>query len=99
MLYTETQADRREALTSYFGHWLVDRAALLGEQPAVLPTPFERAVLATCRQRSIPAVNLVPQLASIPRWEQLYLRGDVHFNARGNRRLGEAIAAAVRGEP
>jgi hypothetical protein len=59
----------------------------------------QRRVRAWLEQRGIPYVDLLPRLRAVPPLadgrRHVFHRSDTHFNTRGNRMAGEALAEAV----
>jgi hypothetical protein len=57
-------------------------------------------LLALCAEEAIPCLDLLPALRAAPAGpdgsRHLYLRNDLHWNARGNRVAGEALVPFVR---
>ena len=57
---------------------------------------FQRIVCEWARERGVPALDLLPELRAVPPWSDgrphLYHLRDTHFNRRGNRAAGEALA-------
>lgn len=57
---------------------------------------FQRVVLEWARARGVPALDLLPELRAVPPWSDgrphLFHLRDTHFNRRGNRAAGEALA-------
>jgi hypothetical protein len=57
---------------------------------------FQRVVLEWGRARGVPVLDLLPDLRAVPPWSDgrphLFHLRDTHFNRRGNRAAGEALA-------
>lgn len=86
----------------------VDDALWAQVQVAAGPEPlererFQRIVLDWARERGVPALDLLPELRAVPPWRDgrphLYQLRDTHFNRRGNRAAGEALARFLASLP
>lgn len=71
----------------------------LGREPADRDSP-QRVLTAWFRERGIPCLDLLPSLRAVPPLgdgkRHVYGRNDIHFNVRGNRAAGLALAGALK---
>jgi lysophospholipase L1-like esterase len=98
MLYTREDPHLYARLARRFPAPFRDRELVYGRGPGPRLTPYETALRDFCQHRSIPLVDLISEVQVNERWEDLFLRGDVHFNEQGNRLAGMRIAAAILAE-
>lgn len=65
-------------------------------EPTLERERFQRVVLEWSRARGVPVLDVLPHLRAQPPWSDgrphLYHLRDTHFNRRGNRAAGEALA-------
>jgi len=83
-------------LERWFGTVWQDRERIFGRRPGPPEFEYERRMRALCSRLGVPLVDLFPELRSRPRWWELYIQGDLHFNERGYGLAGERITAALR---
>jgi lysophospholipase L1-like esterase len=96
LLYQREEPRRYDALAERFGQIWKDRELVLGRRPTPPPFEYELRLRALCRSRSIPLVDLFPEIQADERWEELYVPGDIHFNEKGYRLAAERISAVLR---
>jgi len=79
--------------------WAEVLAAADGE--ALERERFQRVVAEWGASRGVPVCDMLPELRAVPPWSdgrpRLYHLRDTHFNARGNRAAGEALARFLSG--
>lgn len=97
VLYTREDPAYYAVLRERFPKWFHEREQLFGTRPSDGARAYREAMRRICRERSIPFLDLFPAFERTPGWHQLFLAGDVHFNAEGHRLVGREIAAALRG--
>lgn len=95
MLYTREDPAHYRTLAATFPLWYRRREAVYGTRPSPAVTAYQRRLRDLCRERGIPLVDLIPELQRVERWHELYIPGDVHWNAAGHRFVGERIARAL----
>lgn len=72
-----------------------ERELVYGRRPSPRAFEYERLLQGFCRARAIPQVDLFADFRRDPRWYELFLAGDVHFNEKGNELAAERISQAV----
>jgi lysophospholipase L1-like esterase len=97
MLYTRDDPALYTRVAATFPGWFAQREALLGRAPSPVVSEYQSQARRFCAARGIPLIDLIPDLQAVPDWYELYIPGDVHFNAAGSRLLGRRIAARLRG--
>ncbi len=98
MDYTREDPAYYEALHRYFGLILEEREMIYGQRPAPRVTVYQQRVREFSRAQGMPLFDFIPEVQDTPSWHLLYQAEDVHFNAAGNRRLGEGIARFLLAE-
>jgi lysophospholipase L1-like esterase len=53
---------------------------------------YERKMVKILNKYSVPFINLFPRLRGHKDWYKYYLKGDIHFNQRGHRFVGQELA-------
>lgn len=95
MLYTREDPDYYGILRRRFPEPFHNREAVFGRRPGPAVSSYEAGLRDFCHRNSIPFLDLVPEIQAQPRWDKLYISGDVHFNERGARLAGERIAGVL----
>ncbi len=96
VLYTREDPALYAALRQRFPKWFHEREQIFGTRPSDGARAYREAIGRLCRERSIPFLDLFPAFERTHGWHQLFLAGDIHFNAAGHRLVGREIAAALR---
>lgn len=95
MLYTQDNPGLYRRLVKRFPRVYLDREMVYGRRPGPRAFEYERRVQDFCRERAIPQVDLFPDFRRDPRWYELYIPGDVHFNEKGSQLAAERVSAAI----